>query len=191
MWIAENGYTPLHEAAASGNISAVQALVVGGAKVNAKNVDGKTPIESLLNGTPSMRKEIADFLISHRATEGAPKQLPYFFELEKNPVYKQSVLKLFYGRTDIPEWLTRHHYFDGTGSFGRMVSINGENFEYYNICQTHNCSTDNSLFVLFTPGGKSAWAYATGCCINGESIGYFYGNPDASKKDFLIKEAHR
>lgn len=44
-------YTPLHAAAASGNVECMHALIKGGADIESKNVYGNTPLHiACLNG---------------------------------------------------------------------------------------------------------------------------------------------
>lgn len=52
-------YTPLHAAAASGNIECVHTLINAGADIEAKNVYGNTPLHiACLNGCPLVIKAL-------------------------------------------------------------------------------------------------------------------------------------
>lgn len=52
-------YTPLHAAAASGNVDCVHILIEAGGDIEAKNVYGNTPLHiACLNGCPLVIKEL-------------------------------------------------------------------------------------------------------------------------------------
>lgn len=52
-------YTPLHAAAASGNVECVHILIEAGGDIEAKNVYGNTPLHiACLNGCPLVIKEL-------------------------------------------------------------------------------------------------------------------------------------
>ncbi|MCL4360837.1 hypothetical protein M1446_00605 [Candidatus Dependentiae bacterium] len=68
---AENGYTLLHFFNNDLGFEALKKLVDAGADVNAKNEDGKTPLDNVLG---SKYLEIKQYLINHGAKSG--KDLP-------------------------------------------------------------------------------------------------------------------
>ncbi len=66
------GFTPLHEAAQSGNLQAAILLLSHGAKINVKADNGKTPlaltlVEGREAGSKEDRDRVAEFLRDHGA----------------------------------------------------------------------------------------------------------------------------
>ena len=63
---AESGFTPLHEAAANGDLEFVTLLLEHGANLDAKAADGKTPLAFALS---RKQNEMAAFLRERGAVE--------------------------------------------------------------------------------------------------------------------------
>ena len=55
-----NGWTPLHLAANSGHLETAKLLMVYGADLNARNIDGALPIDMGWNNTEEIRQAIRD-----------------------------------------------------------------------------------------------------------------------------------
>jgi ankyrin repeat protein len=175
-----NGDTPLHNAAFCNSLPAVKALIEHGAQVNVTNQEGKTPLDSSIG-----HLEIGAYLKAHGATGEIPVQLAVLTEQRRKPVYESAFLSLFSGRFDTPPWLSESGY-GGVESYGRMVTIEGTKYEYYSVCRPHDCY-GNFLYVLFTPGGGTAWALTT----ENQGNFRFYGNPDQGLQAFMTSEAQR
>ncbi|MGB5013267.1 MAG: ankyrin repeat domain-containing protein, partial [Pyrinomonadaceae bacterium] len=61
---SNNQWTLLHNAVSYSNKEAVELLIAKGADINAKNKDGKTPLQLAID---SKNKEIAELLKKHGA----------------------------------------------------------------------------------------------------------------------------
>ncbi|HEY4943947.1 MAG TPA: Ivy family c-type lysozyme inhibitor [Rhizomicrobium sp.] len=171
-----NGDTPLHCASAGGSIAVVKLLLAHGAAVNVTNKLGKTPLDKSI-GHP----EISAVLKAGGATGDIPIQLPYLYEQLRKPAYKATFLALFMGQPDTPPWVTEYiAALGGVEAPGKVVTIMGSEYEFYNVCQPHNCG-DNHMYVLFTRDAAQAWAMSMENSANQR----FFGNPDEVKQAFL------
>ena len=85
--------------------------------------------------------------------------LPYLFDQLKKPAYRKPLEALLGTRGfAVPFWLkTFMRNYNGVAAPGEIVRADGQPFEFYSVCQPHNCS-DNALYVLYAPGGGKAWA---------------------------------
>jgi hypothetical protein len=93
------------------------------------------------------------------------------------PAYRQ----LFLGERSIPEWIKRYNStLDGNDAPGLRVYFGGALFERYKVCDPHNCNS-SFMIVLFTPGGREAWAIAIS---DGQQR--FFGHPDAVTQQHLV-----
>jgi hypothetical protein len=93
------------------------------------------------------------------------------------PAYRQ----LFLGERAVPAWIKEYNSTSaGVEAPGLRVYFNGAFFERYKVCDPRKC--DNSyLVVLFTPGGREAWAVSVS---DGQQ--QFFGRPDAVTQQHLI-----
>jgi hypothetical protein len=101
--------------------------------------------------------------------------VPYFSQQLKNVDYKANFDQM---RGQFTGW-TRT-YDGGVEGPGRIVTISNQQYEYYSICQPHNC-TFNMLYVLTTVGGGAVWAMSQ----DDQTRLRFYGVPDSAKQAFF------
>ncbi len=103
-------------------------------------------------------------------------------------MYKTS-LAIIFGRgrsADVPSWMqhsSRYSYlpsFSGVETNGETVTVGGETYELYSVCEPHDCHR-NFLYVLFTSGGGTAWAVTA----ENSNILKFYGDPNLDLQVYL------
>jgi len=177
---SDDGTTPLHLAAGS-RLSCVKILVENGADVHARNVDGRTPLDLSL-GHP----DISAYLQEH----GAAGDIPILLSApsrNRQPAYDAALKAIFnisanFDTFDTPSWLARIGL-DHLQQSGRVIMINGRKYEYYDVCEPHNCGT-NWLHMLFTPNGGEAWALS----VENQRQLRFRGNPSEAQKGVLMGE---
>jgi uncharacterized protein len=96
--------------------------------------------------------------------------------------YRASFAKLIEGEANVGPWLKDVAKGNGdlSGAEGRVMSVGGNELEYYEACQAHLCSV-TEIHVLFSPGGKRAWALF----LNDDKR-RFLGYPDEATKAALL-----
>jgi hypothetical protein len=124
---------------------------------------------------------IALFIFMTLIAWGAEPKGPYLFEQLRKPAYNKSFNALFKGRQDIEPWLEGYiRTRNGVDTPSETRTIGDKNYEFYEICQPHNCPR-NVIYVIIEPGGAHAWAYFT----KDDGTSRFFGNPDAQTQDVL------
>jgi hypothetical protein len=84
--------------------------------------------------------------------------LPYLHERTASILYGPAYRALFEDAPSVPTWLqTYNSTQNGVELPGTRVFIDGDLFERYKVCETQNCN-GAYIVVLFTPGGRQAWA---------------------------------
>lgn len=98
---------------------------------------------------------------------------PYLFEQLRLPVYKKSFNAFFESQHNIEPWLEGYiKDRNGVDTPGETLTIDNTVYEYYHVCQPHNCP-GNVIHVIFEPGGAHAWALFT----KNDGTSRFFGNP--------------
>lgn len=93
------------------------------------------------------------------------------------PAYRQ----LFLGERSVPGWVKAYNStLKGVETPGLREYFNGAFFERYKICDPDGCDS-NYLVVLFTPGGREAWAVAVS-----NDARQFFGHPDPVTQQYLV-----
>ncbi|MFI3188708.1 hypothetical protein BCS42_08770 [Crenothrix sp. D3] len=104
----------------------------------------------------------------------------YLYEQLKNPTYNKTFNALFKGQR-IEPWLKEYlKSRDGVDSPSEMREVGGKTYEFYNVCEPHNCGGSN-IYVFFESGGAQAWALFT----KENEQPRFFGNPDAQMQQVL------
>jgi len=115
----------------------------------------------------------------------AAADLPYLFQRLKQSTYKRAFTTLFKNEKNLAPWL--RGYLDnrnGVDTPGRAVDVSASPHELYAVCEPHNCA-GNFIYVLFSPGGRRAWALFT---KHGGNL-RFFGSPDPQQRTFLTDAA--
>jgi hypothetical protein len=112
----------------------------------------------------------------------AAAPLPYLFDQLKKPAYKASLDTIMRGQSKLPRWIgiflkTKN----GVANPGTEVTVEGQQFELYSVCEPHNCG-ENFLYVLYTPGGDHAFALVT---QDGKVLTVL-GNPSPAQRQALM-----
>lgn len=101
--------------------------------------------------------------LTPRGTASTPKVEAgggtYLFNvLKEKPLYKATLAALFSTQKDLPDWMKEIPN-DGNLVAGPsiIVSVDGQRFEVFYACETHNCA-DSFVRILYTLDGSSAWA---------------------------------
>ena len=94
---------------------------------------------------------------------------------------------LFEDAPTVPPWLkTYNSTQNGVEMPGTRVFLDGNLFERYKVCETQNCN-GAYIVVLFTPGGRQAWAISV---LDGQPP-VFFGHPDPATQKVLISAAKK
>jgi Inhibitor of vertebrate lysozyme (Ivy) len=118
------------------------------------------------------------------AAKAAP-DLPYLYQRLENPTYKAAFSTLFRDMRKLEPWLRGYiRNRNGVDTPGRMMDAAGKQYELYAVCEPHNCA-GNFIYVLFLPGGKTAWALLT---KDGDDY-RFFGRPDQKIRGILMAAA--
>ena len=109
------------------------------------------------------------------------EDLPTLHDRVVTTLYGPAYRRLFLGERSVPAWVKEYNSTSkGMEAPGLRVYFNGAFFERYKVCDPRNC--DNSyLVVLFTPGGREAWAVYVS-----DDQQQFFGHPDAVTQQHLI-----
>jgi hypothetical protein len=109
------------------------------------------------------------------------EDLPTLHDRVATTLYGPAYRLLFLGERSVPDWIKAYNStLKGTETPGERVYFDGAFFERYKICDPGRCDS-NFMVVLFTPGGREAWAVAVS---NGEQ--QFFGHPDAVTQQHLV-----
>ena len=109
------------------------------------------------------------------------EDLPSLHDRIVTTLYGPAYRRLFLGERSVPAWIKAYNStLKGTENPGMRVYFNGAMFERYKICDSAQCDS-NFLVVLYTPGGRDAWAVAVS---NNEQ--QFFGHPDAVTQQHLV-----
>ena len=105
----------------------------------------------------------------------------YLFDVLKKPAYKQAWTAMMASGKP-PAWLTTFtRGGNGVSSPGEALTIEGQRYEFGNVCKPHDCG-DNMFHVIFMPGGGRAW----GVLMENGALRYF-GNPSPAQRAALEK----
>ena len=97
-------------------------------------------------------------LMSFFPAHEAFADLPYLHERTASVLYGPAYRALFQDERSIPSWIQDYNsILKGVEKPGERVFLKGRLFERYKICQSDSCN-GHYLIVLFTPGGREAWA---------------------------------
>ena len=109
------------------------------------------------------------------------EDLPTLHDRVATTLYGPAYRQLFLGEKSVPPWMKEYNStLKGKESPGERVYFNGAFFERYKVCDPRNCD-GAYLIVLFTPGGRQAWAVSVS---DGQQR--FLGYPDAATQQHLI-----
>jgi hypothetical protein len=116
--------------------------------------------------------------INHRSNA---EDLPTLHDRVITTLYGPGYRQLFLGQKSVPAWIRQYNAtLKGTETPGLRVYFDGAFFERYKICDPAKCD-DTYMIVLFTPGGREAWAVA----VSGGQQ-QFFGYPDPVMQRHLI-----
>jgi Inhibitor of vertebrate lysozyme (Ivy) len=105
----------------------------------------------------------------------------YLYEKLEKPTYKTAFKALFKGQFNLEPWLKEYiKNRDGVDAPGETRVIGEKTYDFYSICQPHNCP-GNVIYVLFDQGGSHAWAFFT----KDDGTSRFFGNPDMEMQTVL------
>lgn len=108
--------------------------------------------------------------------------LPYLHERIASILYGPAYRALFADAPSIPTWIqTYNSTLNGVELSGTRVFLDGNLFERYKVCENRNYNTAY-IVVLFTPGGRQAWAIS----MLGDQPPVFFGHPDPVVQKVLI-----
>ena len=109
----------------------------------------------------------------------------YLFDvLATSRVHRETLIALFRTEKGVPSWVRN---IPGGKSFvsspSEEVEIEGVSMQVFHVCKPHDCS-DNSIHILFTADGASAWArlYQKGAQDR------YFGNPSAAQRAPLMQD---
>ena len=109
------------------------------------------------------------------------EDLPTLQDRIVTTLYGPAYRLLFLGERSVPVWIRAYNStLKGAEMPGLREYFNGVFFERYKICDPDRCDS-NYLVVLFTPGGREAWAVAVS---NDER--QFFGHPDPVTQQHLV-----
>jgi len=123
--------------------------------------------------------------LKSEASNSAPKVEggggTYLFNvLNEKPLYKATLAALFSKQKDLSDWMKE---IPNGGKLvagpSKIVSVDGQKFEVFYACETHNCA-DSFVRILFTMDGTSAWAK-----LYNEGKVTYAGNPTAGQKQAM------
>lgn len=104
----------------------------------------------------------------------------YLYEQLKNPAYNKTFNALF-KEQHVEPWLKEYlKNSNGVDSPSETRTVDGKTYEFYNVCEPHNCGGSN-IYVFFESGGTQAWALFT----KKNEQPRFFGNPDAQMQQAL------
>ena len=113
------------------------------------------------------------------------EQQPYLYEQLKNPVYQKTFNALFKKQHNLEPWLKNYlKNRDGVDTPSENRTVEGKTYEFYQLCEPHNCGGSN-LYVFFEQGGTHAWALLTK-----DNSQRFFGNPNSALQQALQAEIH-
>ena len=111
---------------------------------------------------------------------------PYLYEQLRKPAYNKTFNALFKDQHNIEPWIKGYiKNRNGVDSPGETRAVGGKMYEFYEICQPHNCP-GNGIYVFFEPGGAHAWALFT----KDDGTSRFFGNPDTQIQAALRAAVH-
>jgi hypothetical protein len=121
-------------------------------------------------------------LFSLLALSASFADLPYLHDRTASILYGPAYRALFEDAPTVPSWLkTYNSTQNGVEMPGTRVFLDGSLFERYKVCETQDCN-GAYIVVLFTPGGRQAWAISV---LDGQPP-VFFGHPDPAIKKVLI-----
>jgi Inhibitor of vertebrate lysozyme (Ivy) len=113
--------------------------------------------------------------------ESRAEDLPTLHDRVATTLYGPAYRQLFLGQKSIPAWIKEYNStLKGTESPGMRVYFDGALFERYKVCDPRKCDS-SYLVVLFTPGGREAWAVS-----HSDGQQQLYGYPDAVTRQHLL-----
>jgi hypothetical protein len=108
--------------------------------------------------------------------------LPHLHERTASILYGPAYRALFADAPSIPTWIqTYNSTLNGVELPGARVFLDGNLFERYKVCENRNCN-GAYIVVLFTPGGRQAWAIS----MLDDQPPVFFGHPDPVVQKVLI-----
>jgi clan AA aspartic protease (TIGR02281 family) len=120
------------------------------------------------------------------------RQLPYLYQRLDNPTYKTAFDALFETSTDLAPWLKRYlENANGVDTPGEIIQTGEQQFEFYGLCQRHNCDR-SFIHIIFLSGGKKAWAFFTSDIGHYRSFGRSHhpSREETAAFDYLRRSAH-
>lgn len=111
----------------------------------------------------------------------------YLYEQLRKPAYNITFNALFKGQHNIEPWLKGYlKNRNGVDSRGEMRALGDKMYEFYEICEPHNCE-GNFIYVFFEQGGAHAWLLFT----KDDGTSRFFGNPDTEMQSALRAAVHK
>ena len=103
---------------------------------------------------------MGDVILLSATRASRAEDLPTLHERIATTLYGPAYRQLFLGERSVPVWIKAYNSTSkGVGTPGLRVYFKGAFFERYKICDPARCDSDY-MVVLFTPGGRHAWAVA-------------------------------
>jgi hypothetical protein len=170
------------------------AIVNGKGRVSVEksNDAARTNAEKACAGTTPSTND-ADISQPTAEPELAPSSAPkveagggtfLFNVLKEKPVHKATLAALFSKQKDLPDWMKE---IPNGGNLvagpSIIVSVEGQKFEVFQACETHNCA-DSFVRILFTMDGSSAWAK-----LYNEGKITYAGNPTMGQRQAMEIDA--
>jgi len=107
----------------------------------------------------------------------------YFFDVLKEPNFKNAYTAMMSGATHLPSWLRE---ITGKGNYVATpetpASIGGVAYRLFHACEAHDCA-GHELEVMFSPDAAQAY----GLLIDGDKPRRWFGAPNADQKAALTK----
>ena len=125
---------------------------------------------------------MAFFVFAPHTACAEKSSVSYLYEQLRNPSYETTFNALFNGQHNLEPWVKEYlKNRNGVETPAEMRVVGGKTYEFYTICQPHNCP-ENRIYVFFEQGGSLAWAFFT----KDDGTTRFFGNPDIEMQTALM-----
>jgi hypothetical protein len=146
--------------------------------------DNNNPPQSNADYNSKINSSADRHAMAESINAGPPSRGMYLYDQLRKPAYKTAFNALFGGQYNIEPWLKGYlKSGNGVDTPNEVRVVGGKTYEFYHICQPHNCP-GNVIYVFFEPGGARAWALFT----KDDGTSRFFGNPDITIQTALRAE---